>query len=316
MTMYAIPLRRAQLTCCPGITLLLFALASGLAHAQDDWKSLPATKIGPAITTQIEAHPDLTYARYGGRELQLDLFRPKDFEKPLPAIVCIHGGGWSKGSRVNHAHIAKALAARGYVTVSISYRLSGEQGFPAQIEDAKAAVRWLRANATKWGIGPDAIGATGLSAGGHLAALLATSGGVESLEGSGGNATFSSTIQAAAPMGAQTDFMSERNRKISSEKKIWQQFLGGSQEEVPQTYKQASPRFHIDSGDPPTLFVTGEFDDPSTHAEAIRRDHQSLGIPTGLFVIPGAPHAFLTRQKFFDIAVDRLDAFFIRHLKR
>ena len=121
----------------------------------------------------LDTHTNLTYARYGERGLQLDLYRPKDATGALPAIVCIHGGGWFQGDRASMRPLAQALAARGFVTVTISYRLSGEEKFPAQIQDCKAAVRWLRANAAKFGVRPDAIGVTGLSAGGHLAALLA-----------------------------------------------------------------------------------------------------------------------------------------------
>lgn len=305
-----------RIKAAPPLLACALGLFSGSVSAADNWQTLPPTKIGAAITDQIESHPDLTYARYGDRELQLDLFRPKYVTKPLPAIVCIHGGGWQSGNRLNHGHLAKALAARGFVAVSISYRLSGEATFPAQIHDAKAAVRWLRANAKQWGIDPDAIGATGLSAGGNLTALLATSGGVDSLEGEGGNANFSSAIQAAAPMGAQSDFTSERNREISKTADIWQKFLGGSQEDVPETYQLASPRSHLDAKDPPTIFITGEFDDASTHADEFRRDCMALGISSELFVIPGAPHPFLTKQSFFDIAIDRLDAFFSLHLNR
>ncbi|MEM9282114.1 MAG: SMP-30/gluconolactonase/LRE family protein [Verrucomicrobiota bacterium] len=290
-------------------------LAGREAAAEEAWKSLPTVRVGSEIEERLESHLDLPYARYGERELQLDLYRPKNRDGLLPAIVCIHGGGWHKGSRVNHAHVAKALAARGYVAVTISYRLSGEAPFPVQIHDAKAAVRWLRANAEKWGVNPDFIGATGSSAGGHLTALLATSGGVSELEGEGGNADFSSTIQAAVPMGAQTDFLSERNKEISATREIWRAFLGGSQEEVPETYRSASPRAHLDKNDPPVFLMTGEFDDPSTHATAFRRDCLALGIPTGLHVIPGAPHPFLTRQKFFDEAMDRIDGFFEQHLE-
>ena len=134
----------------------------------------------------------------------------------LPAVVCIHGGGWAKGNRTNHEKVAQALAARGYVAATISYRLSGEAPFPAAIHDCKAAVRFLRANAKEYGIDAEQIGAIGLSAGGHLTALLATSAGVAELEGEGGNAEFSSAIQAAVPMGAQTDLLSERTRDISA----------------------------------------------------------------------------------------------------
>ena len=110
--------------------------------------------------------------------------------------------------------------------------------------------------------------------------------------------------------------MSERNREISKNAEIWQQFLGGSQEDVPQTYQLASPRIHLDANDPPTCFISGEFDDASTHADEMRRDCMALGIPTGLLVIPGAPHPFLTKQKFFDIAIDQIDSFFTLHLKQ
>ena len=116
-------------------------------------------------------------------------------------------------------------------------------------------------------------------------------------------------------MGGQTDFMSERNRKKSAEAKIWQAFLGGSQDEVPDTYRLASPREHLDAGDGPFLVLAGELDDPSTHADELRRDAKALGIPTGLKVVKGAPHPLLTKQKFFDIVIDELDAFFKQQLK-
>ncbi len=300
------------------LPLLLIALfLSTLLSADEDWQKLPQTKITPSIESKIDAFPDLTYATYGDRELKLDLYRPEGAVEKLPGIVCIHGGAWWKGERRNHAHIAKALAARGFVAVTISYRLSGEQPFPAQIEDCKAAVRWMRANADTYGIDADFIGATGSSAGGHLANLLATSGGVSELEGEGGNADFSSTVQAAAPMGAQLDLETERIRLRSLDPKaaFYPQFLGGTQEDVPGTYQLASPRHHLDAGDPPIFYLTGELDDPSTHADEVRREMENLGIPTGLHILKGAPHPFLTKQKFFDDGLDLLDDLFTTHLK-
>ena len=294
---------------------LSFIILNGLLVAQEEWESLPPVKLSPELDQRVESHLDLTFAKIGDCELKLHLYRPTDAEGKLPAIVCIHGGGWGKGDRRHHATIAKAMAARGYVTVTIDYRLSGVAIFPAHIQDCKAAVRWLRAHAEKWGVDPDLIGATGASAGGHLAALLATSGGVEELEGESGNPGFSSDIQAAVSMGGQSDFMSERNRRISADREIWQAFLGGSQDEVPDMYRLASPRAHLDAGDPPIFFIAGEFDDPSTHGDEVRRDALALGVPTGLNVVAGAPHPLLTKQKFFDIVVDQLDNFFTLHLK-
>jgi len=117
-------------------------------------------------------------------------------------------------------------------------------------------------------------------------------------------------------MGGQSDFMSERNRLKSAEAKIWQQFLGGSQDEVPDTYRLASPRTHLDASDPSIFFLAGEFDDPSTRGDALRHDAMALGVPTRLFVVEGAPHPLLTKQEPFDITLDQLDGFFTFHLKQ
>ena len=289
----------------------LDARSAGQASRRADGR----TQIPQATVDSLNAEMNVTYAKYGDRTLEMDIYRPQEAWGQLPAVVCIHGGGWAKGTRRNHGTIAQALAARGYVAATISYRLSGEAQFPAHIQDCKAAVRFLRSNAKKYGIDSENIGAIGLSAGGHLTALLATSGGVKELEGDGGNAGFSSTIQAAIPMGAQTDFLSERTREISRTKEIWQKFLGGSMEQQPSTYRLASPLHHLDQNDPPVWFITGETDDPSTHADAFRQRMKQLGIPSNLTIIKGAPHPFLGKQDWFDETIETADKFFSRHLK-
>ena len=294
----------------------LDARDAGLASPVPDPQG--RTKLAPELLSQVDSKMDVTYAKYGDRTLEMDIYRPKGKWGTLPAVVCIHGGGWHKGDRTSHANLAKAIASRGYVAVTISYRLSGENPFPAQIHDCKAAVRYLRAHAREFGIDADHIGAIGLSAGGHLTALLATSGGVEELEGDGGNSEFSSTIQSALPLGAQTDLESERVRDVSqSEDKgaIWQAFLGGTQEEQPENYRMASPLFHLDESDPPCWFVTGEKDSPSTRASAIRMKMKQLGIESGLTVIKNAPHPFFGRQEWFDELVDVADAHFKKTLR-
>ncbi|MFT7301600.1 MAG: arylsulfatase A [Akkermansiaceae bacterium] len=273
------------------------------------------TEIPAATLASLDAKLDVTYARYGDRTLEMDIYRPKGSWGELPAIVCIHGGGWGKGSKINHTKPAQALAVKGFVTATISYRLSGEAPFPAQIQDCKAAVRFLRAHAKEYGINSEKIGAIGHSAGGHLVALLATSGEVEELEGEGGNTDFSSAIQAAVPMGAQSDFMSERNREKSKEAEIWQQFLSGSQEEQPATYRLASPLTHLDKHDPPCWFFSGEKDDSSTHADEFRKRMKELGIASNLTIIQGAPHPFMVQQVWFDEMVETANKFFIKQLK-
>lgn len=301
----------------PVILTAILSLVTPTAFSQTAAPKPAPTTLPESLIASLEAHPNLTYAKYGDREMELDLFRPKDGVGELPAIVCIHGGGWFKGDRSSMTKLAQAIAARGFVTVTISYRLSGEAKFPAAIQDCKAAVRWLRANAKTYGINPEAIGVTGLSAGGHLAALLATSGEVAELEGDGGHSDRSSTVQACVAMGAQSDLESERVRGLSGkdDDPFYRTFLGAPQEEAPKTYALASPRHHLDKTDPPLIFMAGELDDPSTHADDARADLDKLGIPTDFVAIPGAPHAFLGRQPFFDICLEACDAFFTSHLK-
>ena len=321
-----LPTTRLRLPAAIGVALCIMAIGyATTARAQQppaqqsraqQSRMEGKTVIPKAVLDRLDEHLDVTFAKYGDRTLELDIFCPKNTSEKLPAIVCIHGGGWRKGSKINHRKVAQALAAQGYVTASIDYRLSEEATFPAHIHDCKAAVRFLRANADQYGIDSDHIGAIGHSAGGHLAALLATSAGVAELEGEGGNSEFSSAIQAVVPMGGQTDFMSERNRQKSASAEIWQQFMGGSQDEVPDAYRLASPLFHLDKADPPVWLITGEKDDPSTRAESLRKKMDELGIPNGLTIIKDAPHPFTVKQVWFDQMMSSAVPFFDRTLKR
>ncbi len=270
------------------------------------------------VSAEVEEFEGLAYAKYGDRELQLDLFKLKEQSEPRPAIIWIHGGGWRKGTRKNGAKVARYLAEHNYVTVSISYRLSGEAPFPVQIQDCKAAVRWLRANAKQYGIDPDRIGAIGHSAGGHLAALLATSNDVPELEGEGGNSSYSSTIQAAVPMGAQSDMETERIRLMTAQPPpkaaIWHEFLGGSLDDNEAMYQLASPRRYLDVNDPPMMFIAGALDNLDTHALPIREDMRQLKIPEGILVIPSAPHHFTPEPQWFKLSMAAALFFFDTHL--
>lgn len=188
--------------------------------------------------------------------------------------------------------MTKALASNGFVAVAIDYRLSGVAPFPAQIQDCKAAVSWLRLNAENYGIDASRIGAIGHSAGGHLVALLATSDGCAELELENENSAVSDRINAAVAMGAQTDFISERTKEVSSDTErgqIWRQFMGGTQLEKPELYRIASPLYHLDKNDPPIAFITGEFDDASTHAEKFRVEAEKMGVVSQFAIIKDAP---------------------------
>jgi acetyl esterase/lipase len=141
------------------------------------------------------AHRDLVYAKIGEREMPLDIYLPKS-DDPLPVVMWVHGGAWRVGGKGN-AGPARILVDHGYAVVDVEYRLSGEAIFPAQIQDCKAAVRWIRANAKKYSLDADRIGVWGSSAGGHLVALLGTSGDIAEFE-TESNADFSSRRRRSA----------------------------------------------------------------------------------------------------------------------
>jgi len=159
----------------PMISLCLLVALPALAQQQPPQPGRP-----PQVPPGVKVTRDLEYGKVEGRKLLLDLYLPEKATGPLPVIVGIHGGGWAAGSKEGAQGVRQA--GRGYAVACIGYRLSGEAIFPAQIEDCKAAVRWLRDNAGMYGLDPDRIGATGHSAGGHLASLLGTTGNIKEFD--------------------------------------------------------------------------------------------------------------------------------------
>src|SRR5690349_19183729 len=141
----------------------------------------------PPIPEEVIWEPAIQYATAGAMpvNLMMDVVRPRKQNGRLPAIVCIHGGGFRAGNRESYLPLCIRLAQHGYVAATVSYRLSPRDQFPAPVHDVKAAVRWLRANAERFGIDPERIGVTGGSAGGHLALFLGLTGGNGEFEGNG-----------------------------------------------------------------------------------------------------------------------------------
>lgn len=267
----------------------------------------------PDSTTQ---KLNVVYAQYGQRKMQMDIFAPKNARK-LPAILVVHGGGWLKGDRVRFRPMAMALAARGYVTAAIEYRLGGEAKFPAAIHDCNAAVRYLRAHAEKYGIDPNRIGAVGGSAGGHLVGLMATAPDIASLQGDGGNSGVSSAIQSAivlaGPLELATGPVAERSRKYP-EKSNSNQWLGKTVDEAPELYKLASPFTHIGKNTPPILFMAGEFDNPERN-EASREKLRKHGITTGIVIVERGKHGCWNQEPWFSPMVAEMDVFFRKTLR-
>ena len=228
---------------------------------------------------------DLVYKRVNGIALTLDLYRPEEVSGLLPVIVCIHGGHWDAGGKERCP--AVTLVQDGYAVASINYRPTRVAPFPAQIEDCKAAVRWLRANASVYNLDPDRIGAWGYSAGGHLAALLGTSGGVPELEGSGDNMQYSSRVQAVCDVAGPADLPAMTNLGPKRMFAI-EALLGGPLEKDKAKAITASPIHYVSKDDPPFLIVHGE-GDRVIPVEQSRRFYEALqkaGVNATLKILP------------------------------
>ncbi len=265
-----------------------------------------------------QAQKNITYAGTPSGPQLLDLYLPANAKAPVPLIIWIHGGGWKNGSKENCLPVRLGFTERGYAVASINYRLTGEAAFPAQIEDCKAAVRWLRAHAKEYGLDAGRFGAWGSSAGGHLVALLGTSGDVAGFD-TGANLEVSSRVQAVCDYYGPSDFNTmgdvqgfERHARADSPESA---LLGGTASEKPETAKAASPVSHVTPDDPPFLIVHGDSDrtvplDQSRRMDAALR---KAGVKTELIVFPGAGHggpAFSSPE-----TANKVAAFFDSHLK-
>ena len=209
----------------------------------------------------VETIPDLAFARPGGVELLLDLHLPKGVKNP-PLVMAIHGGGWKAGNRKSSKLFW--IANHGYAVANIEYRMSTEAVFPAQIHDCKGALRWLRAHQDEYGYDASKVEVVGESAGGHLACLMGTSSGIESMEGTtAGYPDQSSTVQGVINYFGPSDFIlrAESQPGITDQPGgLVYQLLGGAVSANPERARMASPVTYCDPGDPPILILHGDQD--------------------------------------------------------
>lgn len=301
------------------LMLCLVAIAFSILIPASVDAQTPAIKGTPAIavsSTTLEEHLDVVYAKYGDRAMHLDLIRPKNASGDLPAVLLVHGGGWTQGNKTRFHAMAQALAWRGYVTASVEYRLAGEAKFPAAIHDVNAAIRWLRANSKQYGIDPQRIAAVGGSAGGHLVALAAAAPEVKELQGDGGNPEVSSRLQAAVVMAGPLDLTSgpvaERSRKEPDSNV--NQWLGKTIDQAPELYKLASPVTHLSEKTPPILFQHGELDRPEQNLAA-RERLRELKVACPIEVYHQGKHGCWNEHPWFEPMVGDMDAFLRRVLK-
>jgi len=234
------------------------------------------------------------YGQVGERELTLDYYHRRALPGVArPAIVFLHGGGWRGGSPRQFRRQAAYLALKyDFFAVSASYRLSDEAIFPAALRDAKCAVRWVRANAEQWNIDPEHIAVAGGSAGAHLAAMIAATDGVVGYEGDGGYADQSSRANAAVCFNGVYDLWPLVGHEVGGE--VLHAFLGGTSDQVPQRYDEASPIKHLHAGMPPMLLLHGDADTTVSYEQALAMQEklEELGVPVEVQIYPGRPHGW------------------------
>jgi acetyl esterase/lipase len=260
----------------------------------------PQTRPATApVPSGVKVDRDLTYGRADGKDLLLDLYRPEKQDGKLPVVVWIHGGAFRTGSK-DDSQMGNVswLPARGYAVASINYRLTHEAIFPAQIQDCKAAVRWLRASANSYGLDPAHIGAWGASAGGHLAALLGTSGGVQALEGASGNLKESSRVQAVVDFFGPTDFLKmdaaalPGGQKHDPANSPESQLVGGPIQDNKDKVARANPITYVTRDSPPFLILHGDQDPlvPVNQSELLYDALKKAGVNVTFHKIVGAGH--------------------------
>jgi len=275
-------------------------------------------RVQERLFDNVEVHRDLEYckvgdAQAGERSLKLDLFTPKGLDGPAPLVIWVHGGGWSQGNKDNCP--ALPFLRDGFAVASVQYRLTDVAPFPAQIHDVKAAVRYLRSHAKEHNLDPARFGAWGASAGGHLVALLGTSGDVKDLEGNCGNtaqpSTISSRVQCVCDWFGPSDFTNMPGAEFVAGGAVVK-LLGGKPSEKPDVAAAASPVTHITADDPPFLIMHGDEDKvvDIQQSEILEEKLRKAGVSVKLEVLKGQGHGFRTRE-----SLESVRTFFKEQLK-
>ncbi len=292
-------------------------MAAGIVGAAVSLMRGAESKPAQPYVPNLIVHRDLEYVPGGHARQKLDLYLqiPATVKIPLrPLIVWVHGGAWLGGSK--NPCPALRFVNQGYAVASINYRLSQHAIFPAQIEDCKAAIRWLRANAVQYYYDPNRIGVWGASAGGHLVALLGTTGDVKEFD-VGPNPGVSSRVQAVCDFFGPTDFTKmssfpstmKHDAPDAPEAKL----IGGPVQENKDKVRRANPITYVTKDDPPFLIVHGDKDPlvPHNQSEILYDALKKAGVEATLYTVKGGGHG-----GFQDPQVDTLvTQFFEKHLR-
>ena len=272
----------------------------------------PAADPRSDSTDTVSVQSDVVFGIQGGEKLLLDIYQPTAAATaPRPAVILIHGGGWSSLDKSTMRTMANFLARSGFVAVSVNYRLfNGTQNqWPAQLDDVQRAVRWMRANSAKYNIDANHIGAFGHSAGAQLAALL----GMEDTRDNSDPALakYSSKVQAVVDVSGPTDFLSNRDAEGKS---AMADLFGGDEAKLPEVWRSASPVFQVTKSTAPFLIIHGTSDDmvPIAQAQELNDKLQKDGVPV-TFLKFDEGHTFVAPESRRRLALESL-SFYAHYL--
>lgn len=260
---------------------------------------------------RVQVEEGVVFATGGGRELRCDVYRPPDQEGPVPGVLLLHGGGWRGGDRTQLRGYGILLGRAGYLCIASEYRLVPEGVWPAQVEDAKAAVRWMRANAGQLGLDADRIAVEGNSAGGHLALLVAGTPDRPELEGTGGNPEASSAVRAAIAVYPPSLFHYGPAQRGSVPLAAMADEPSGGLARV------ASPLSYVEAGFPPTLLIHGGADElvPVEASEVMYQALAAVGVPVELHIYAEQAHAFDAAPAFGRRCAEEMLFFLDRYVR-
>lgn len=299
--------------------LVIASLASAVLAEQPKAPAKPGKKT-VQLPAGIKMEKDIAYIEGGDDAQKLDLYLPeKPSEQPLPLIVHIHGGGWIGGNKFPCP--VAGMVLQGYAVASVEYRFSQKAKFPAQIQDCQAAIRWLRAHAKQYNFDKQHVGVIGGSAGGHLSALVGTSGGKKAFPPIGGNEDYSDRVQAVCDIFGPADFTTvvQQAAEDKNVKNIFKfntpsdpySALIGTQLSDKAKADAVSPVHYVSKDNPPFLILHGTHDSLVPYAQSVQfaAALKAQGVSVWLQTLPGAGHggaSFNKRaihqltQNFFD----------------
>ena len=259
----------------------------------------------------VKRHKALVYKKTEDRSLFLDAFL-NETEKPLPAVILIHGGGWKSGSKELMAPLANSIAAKGYQCFTIEYRLSPEAKFPAGLFDIKEGIKFVKQQSEVFGVDPSKVAVIGCSAGGQLAALIGATTNNSDFEDDTSEVKQSVEVQAVVDIDGVLAF----KHPLSEEGKVAGEWLGGSYEAVPHVWENASALNHIDKNTPPMLFIGSKYPRFLAGKEEVKTTLNQYGIYWDELLFSDAPHSFWLFHPWFDETVQKVVLFLDRTLKK